>query len=116
MTPTQRTLAWLRENGYAACVVERFIAPRKIRIDAFGFADILAYGKDPLFPGNVPTHGTMLVQCTTSSNLAAHRTKMQENGHVKGWISAGGHVLLFGWSKRGPRGKRKTWQPTIETL
>jgi hypothetical protein len=41
-SPSARTLALLRRRGFTACVVERWIAHRGIRVDAFHFADILA--------------------------------------------------------------------------
>jgi hypothetical protein len=41
MTPSARTLTALRRAGWIACPVERWVAQRGIRVDAFHFADIL---------------------------------------------------------------------------
>src|SRR5690606_37554474 len=41
-SPTARTLAWLREQGWDADVVERWVPGAKVRRDFLGFADILA--------------------------------------------------------------------------
>ncbi len=99
MSPTQRSLAHLKELGYAAKVVERWNPFAHIRQDVFG-ADILA-----LKPG-VPL---LAVQCTTGANHAARRTKLEAEGFVALWHGAGAALEIWSWSKQGARGTRKTW-------
>ena len=62
MTPTQRTLKYLREIGYHAEVVERWNPHARIRQDLFGFGDIIAirWGES----------GPLLVQCTGGANMS----------------------------------------------
>src|SRR5882724_2951811 len=122
--PVQRSLAHLRKNGWSACVVERWIPPRGtmkfgVRIDAFGFGDLLActYPRDYVPKGKSPTtkYTTIipptiaLVQATDHTSFSKHKIKILEIPEFYKWKSAGGTVLLHGWGKRGPRGKRKLW-------
>ena len=32
------------------------------------------------------------------------------------WLEAGNGIQIWAWSKKGPRGKRKTWQVTITEI
>ena len=109
-SPTQRTLSYLRDMGYEATVVEQTIRiparggkpPSQFKRDAFGFGDVLAYR---------PNEGIILVQATSTDNIASRRTKIQGSEHRQGWIDAGrcecgaqkGRILLIGWEKRGSR-------------
>jgi hypothetical protein len=118
-SPTQRSLAYLRKNGWTACVVEKFLPARggmpfPRRIDAFGFGDILACNPEKCNEGYEAV--IALVQTTTMSNMAAHRDKIQAIPEYRTWKDAGGMVILHGWRKIGPRGKRKTWQVAQEYL
>jgi hypothetical protein len=113
MTPTQRTLAYLRGLGATAAVTERWNPYAHVRQDLFGFIDLLA-----LFPpGSQPptfSAGIYGVQCTTGTNHAAHSVKIAQSPHLGPWLAAGGCVLLISWSKTGPRGKRKLWTPRLD--
>jgi len=109
MTPTQRTLAKLKALEYRAGIVERFIAPRKIRIDLFNIIDIVA-----IKPGEI-----LGVQ-STGSDFSGHWNKLtiEKAQESLDWIRAGGKLELWGWrklkAKRG--GKRMIWQPRIERI
>ncbi len=61
MTPTQRTLAYLRSAGYVAALVERYEPHSRTRHDAFGIGDLLAAH---------PRFGIVLLQVTTGSHHA----------------------------------------------
>jgi len=100
MTPTARTLQYLRSKGYVADVAERWNSYSRTRKDLLGIADVVAAG-----PG-----GILAVQATTSGNLAARCTKIAPLVEAKAWLQAGGRLIVMGWAKQGPRGKRKTWQ------
>src|SRR5579863_7876753 len=93
-SPTARSLEMLRKRGYTACVVERYVSQCRQKFDAFGFGDILA-----CFPGE----RILLVQTTTSSNLAARYTKTINLGAAEVWLKAGGAIELHGWGLKGPR-------------
>ncbi len=107
VTATQRTLAALRSKGYDAAVVEKWIQTGKggFRRDLWGWCDVLA------LPEAGATMPAVLlgVQSTTGSNVAAHLQKLQGNASLLRWLRLGHQAEVWGWSKRGPRGKRKVW-------
>ena len=105
MSPTQRSLADLRARGMLAQVVERWVPRAKKRVDLFGFIDIVALGD---------LSGVIGIQVTTTSHLADRLRKIQGECQAAAmrWIGSGNHILLHGWSKKGPRGKRKVWTLT----
>jgi hypothetical protein len=114
---TQRSLKSLRENGWTAHIVEKFLPARGTmkfprRIDAFNFGDILVF-REPIYalPGAIA-----LVQCCPSASHAEHKAKILAIPEFYGWKKAGGRVFLQSWAKKGPRGARKTWQLREEEL
>jgi hypothetical protein len=90
-------------------VVERWLPRANKRVDAFGFGDVLAVER---FFDFYPEGGAILIQCTSTSNAPSRVRKMKTTcrNEVENWLKAGNKALVWGWSKRGPRGKRKTWQ------
>lgn len=107
MSPTARSLKWLRDQGWIAGVVEQTIhmpgRPWGNKRDLWGFADVVAVH---------PTGRLMFVQITSSGNLAARVTKAKAVAEVA--LSALGKMVdvrveFHGWAKRGPRGKVKRW-------
>jgi hypothetical protein len=107
MSPTQRTLVELRKRGFTAYVVERWNPYARVRQDLFGIIDILA-----LKPG-VPL---LAVQATSSANVHARLAKVRDSSLASDWVSSGNHLEVWGWGKRGPRGKRKIWTVTIHSI
>ena len=107
MSPTQRSLAYLRKVGYDVEIVEKFNHFAKVRHDLFNFADLLA-SRD-----GVPL---MFVQVTTQSNASARRKKLLANVIAKRLVRQKLEVVLHAWAKRGGRGERKTWDPNPEWL
>lgn len=106
MTPTARTLNWLRKEGWNADVVERYNAFVRRRFDLFGGLDIVA----------VRDRETLGVQCTTVDNQAARLAKLADLPGIQAWLKAGNLCWVVGWSKRGARGKRKLWTPSVTEL
>ncbi len=81
----------LRQEGYTAEVVERWIAQAKIRRDLFGFADIIAYRPcDPLI---------LLVQTTTKSHISERIKKIHGEERAMLWHSTGNPIHVHGWFK-----------------
>lgn len=107
-SPTQRSLKFLRENGYTAQVVERWNSFAKVRQDLFGFIDIVAI--------NPKMGGVLGVQTTSATNMSSHRKKILENEVAPIWLRGGNRIQLIVWSKKGPRGKRKVWTATVEDI
>jgi hypothetical protein len=93
-SPTSRSLQLLRQSGYSACVVERFLTQAGIRKDAFG-ADILAC--------HPVRQELLLVQATTASNLSSRVRKTKALPEVKAWLRAGGKFECWGWFQKGGR-------------
>lgn len=111
LSPTQRTLRALREQGRVCEVVEkfnRFAGPHGVRRDLFFIVDVLALD---------PQRGFVGVQ-SCGQDFAAHQRKMLEERAQEciDWLSTpGGRLELWSWRKiklkRG--GKAMRWQPRI---
>ncbi len=105
MSPTARSMALLRDQGYHVVKVEYWSHYAKRRIDFGGFADILAWR------GDIP--GVLAVQATTDSNVSARIRKVLDNSdlcdRVRDWQLAGNVYQVWGWGKHGARGERKLW-------
>ena len=86
-SPTQLSLKKLREEGYTVQVVEYWNSFARIRIDLFGFIDILALkGKEVL-----------AVQTTTASNMSARIKKIADHENVGAVRDAGWTIHVHGW-------------------
>lgn len=87
-SPTQRSLTKLRHEGYSACVVEKWLAPARRRVDAFGFGDILAVH---------PAHRcALLVQTTTRDHQADRLAKIYATPDARAWLLAGNRIEVHG--------------------
>ncbi len=105
MTPTARSLKYLRAAGYTADVVER--ANKWIKRDYIGIGDIIAFDDEEV----------VLVQTTTMDHLANREAKAQGIDDLPRWCSCPTRRFeLHGWALKGKAGTRKTWQVTIRTL
>lgn len=111
MSATARTLALLRKDGYHVWIVEKTIPFRGIKVDAFGFMDILAYRPNDQV--------VVAVQSTVGSHHAAHLRKYEDNPivmqRITDWIKHH-KFLIVSWRKMGARGKRKIWTPRVEEI
>jgi len=112
ISPTQRTLRNLRQQGAICGIVERFnqyAGPFGIRQDLFGFIDIISL---------LPDRGIVGIQCCARSGHAAHRTKILENEIAPEWIKAGGKIEIWSWAKqkRERGGKAMFWKPKVEEI
>lgn len=94
-SPTQRSLAVMRERGYLAEVVEKWIPAVRRRRDLYGFIDLLCI-RDGEVCG---------VQATSGSNVAARIAKIADHENVAAVRRAGIRLLVHGWAKR-----RGRWQ------
>lgn len=126
---TQRSLKYLRDNGWTCHIVEKFLPARGAmkfprRIDCFNIGDILAcrphkgeYGIDGQLINFHPAQ-IALIQCfpNTGGNFAKHKEKILAIPELQTWKAAGGTVYLQGWAKQGPRGTIKRWTLREEEL
>jgi hypothetical protein len=88
-SPTARTLAKLRKEGWHAEVVERWNHITKTRKDLWGFADILC----------VRAGEMLAVQATSYSNISARVRKIADHENVGIVRSAGVRIEVWGWKK-----------------
>lgn len=91
MSPTARSLSFLRAHGYHAEVVERWIPQARVRKDLFGFVDILAL---PL-SGDGPV---LAVQTTSGSCVSARLKKITESPLLP-QVQKGFTVVIHGWRR-----------------
>jgi hypothetical protein len=89
VSPTQRSLAHLRSEGYRVAVVERWNPYARIRQDLFGIIDLLA----------VKGGETVGVQTTSSANVSARMKKMEDSPALADLRAAGWRLLVHGWRK-----------------
>jgi carbonic anhydrase len=92
MSPTERTLAYLRKLGYSAVVTERWNPFAKIRQDLFGIVDVLAVRRGE----------TLAVQCTSATNVAARVNKIAAHESTPRLREAGWRLEVHGWRKGTP--------------
>ena len=108
---TERTLKYLRAEGYICDMVERFIPfpkPHGHRKDFLGIIDIIAFNE-------ITTIGVQ----SCGQSFAAHLKKLQDSEMTPLWLeSVDRELWLIGWRKlkvkRG--GKAVRWTPRIERL
>lgn len=109
LSPTQRTIKALRDQGRICGIVERFLAyagKYGKRQDLFGFIDIISLD---------PEQGIVAIQ-SCGQDFAGHIRKMtgERNEAMYEWLQHA-PVELWGWRKvklkRG--GKAMRWRPRI---
>ena len=93
ISPTQRSLKYLREAGYHVEVVEKTIPRTFIKKDLFGFADLLAIRDDEI----------LLVQVTSGSNVSARVRKIADSEHIDKVRKAGFTVCVHGWRRNAAK-------------
>ena len=108
MKPTERTLKYLRDDGWTADMIERWIPNPKhpaggFRKDYLGFGDILAF-KGP----------DVLIVQSCGSSYSEHLKSLIASHEALQW-SEYHNLWLIGWRKvklkRG--GKAMRWKPRI---
>ena len=88
MTPTQRSLAYLRDEGYLVAIVEHWNPFARNRQDLFGFIDLLAIRRDE----------TLAVQ-VTASGVSSRVKKIEASPHLGRVREAGWKIFVHGWRK-----------------
>lgn len=121
---TQMTLKWLREQGYMAEVVEKWVKfqddqenksavtnpkAKGFRKDLWGWIDIIA----------ISPHETLAVQATSGAQRTEHIEKIHANENFNHWMCGPGRrAILVTWTKKLVKrgGKAKRWSPRITEL
>lgn len=91
MSPTQRSLAKLRAEGYSAEVVEQNVPHARTKRDLFGFIDIVA----------IRGAETLAVQTTSADHVSHRRTKIEASPHLDAVRAAGWRICIHGWRTDG---------------
>lgn len=88
-SPTQRTLASLKAQGYTAAIVEKWNPHARIRQDLFGFIDVLAIREGEVLG----------VQACAGSSASARVKKITEHEHIAAVRKSGIRVEVWAWRK-----------------
>jgi len=108
LSPTARSLRYLRECGHVADVVERWIPRANVRRDLFGVIDVVAVRRGEA--------GVLGVQATTLPNVAARLAKAKTRAELRTWLAAANRFAVFGWYRRGGRWRVKIVELRAEDL
>src|SRR3990167_7768237 len=100
MSPTQRTLKKLIEEGYICEVVEKVIPHTFIKRDLWGF-DICSVRR---------FERPKLIQCTSASNHSARRRKILNLASTE-ILATSFDLEIWSWKKVGNR-----WTPRVEII
>ncbi len=106
MSPTARTLQFLRSTGITCQVVEKWNPHARVRQDLFGAIDIIA----------LINKSIVGIQATSASNHSARARKASDEPRVWEWIACGGQFVVWSWGKKGGVGKRKEWQMRVTNM
>jgi hypothetical protein len=87
-SPTQRSLEYLREQGYFCAIVEKWNSFTKQRQDLWGWCDILAIRENEVLAVQV-----------TSTGVAERIKKIQESPTIALVRKAGIRIEVHGWRK-----------------
>lgn len=102
MTPSARAIADCKLRGWTAQVVEQTIripGGRTFKRDLYGCIDIVA----------LTGAGILGIQVTSGAHNAERHAKILAEPRMKLWLESGARLAVWSYSKRGARGKRKTW-------
>ena len=105
-SPTQRSLAALRKDGWTCEIVEHWNSFSRTRRDLFGGLDILA----------IRDGETLGVQTTSGTNVSARLAKIKAEPRLAQWLRAGNRLMVHGWRKVGARGAVKKWECRVEEV
>jgi len=100
-SPTTRTLALLKKEGYLSAIAEKYNSFIKRRFDLYGFIDVVGI--------KATEKGVLGIQATSGSNISARIKKSVAIPALKVWLQAGNRFEVWGFSKKGKKGKRKLW-------
>ena len=101
-SPTQLSLAMLREDGWFCWITEHYNYFSKTRQDLWGFGDILA-----LKPGQI-----LCCQTTTASNMSARIKKIADHENVGYVRDANIMIHVHGWHQDD----KKKWHCKVKDV
>jgi hypothetical protein len=89
MTLSQRSIKYLKDQGFKVANVESYNAFTKRKHDLFGCIDLLCIGEQQ----------TIAVQVTSKSNMKARIDKIAEAEAFPEMLRSGWRVIVHGWFK-----------------
>lgn len=108
-SPTSRTLAALRKDGWTAGVVEKWNAHMMIRQDYLGCIDIIA----------VRGAETLAIQACSVGDQTKRMAKAAATPGAAAWLAGGSRRFeVWGWGKRLVKrgGKAVRWHATVRPV
>lgn len=111
MSPTARTLKYLKDKGLPCQVVEHFNHWAKVRNDLFGFIDILAL--------DLENKQCVGIQVTTASNKSNRIKKILASPLLHAVKGCGIKVEVHAWKKISKKEcalSRKHWGVSIDVI
>lgn len=88
MSPTQKSIASLKKEGWRVAIVEKYNFHAHVRQDLFGFGDLLAV---------CPTEKPLIVQTTTQDHANARVEKILASPAIRDVLRGGFCVIVHGW-------------------
>ncbi len=105
-SPTQRALAFCKEQGWTVQVVEKWNAWAHIRQDLFGCIDLVVL--------DGAGGGPLGVQVTSGSNVSARLTKSRQEPRLQQWLASPARFEVWGYGKRKKRRKDGSYGKSYE--
>lgn len=105
-SPTQRALAFCKDQGWTVQVVEKWNPWSRTRLDLFGVIDMVVL--------DGAGGGPLGVQVTSGSNVAARLTKSREEPRLQQWLASPARFEVWGYGKRKKRRKDGSYGKSYE--
>lgn len=105
-SPTQRALAFCKDQGWTVQVVEKWNQWAGVRQDLFGCIDMVVL--------DGAGGGPLGVQVTSGSNVAARLTKSREEPRLQQWLASPARFEVWGYGKRKKRRKDGSYGKSYE--
>jgi hypothetical protein len=105
-SPTQRALAFCKDQGWTVQVVEKWNPWSRTRLDLFGVIDMVVL--------DGAGGGPLGVQVTSGSNVAARLTKSREEPRLQQWLASPARFEVWGYGKRKKRKKDGSFGKSYE--
>ncbi len=96
LSPMQRTLKWLRDEGMKYDVAESFNSFSKRRKDLFGIIDVVAFKNVPARYGISQAKRIIVGIQVCGKDWQPHIRKIKASPHGLNWVMAG-ELWLIGW-------------------
>jgi hypothetical protein len=107
-TPSGRTAAMLRAEGYTVAFCERRLPGCFTSVDLYGCFDLVAVRAD--------LTGVSGYQATSASNHAARVRKLLASAELAVWLAAGNRAFVVSWAKRQGRWAARSQELRVEGL